>query len=230
MGIRKFIDSIKYNSIFNKCYSTIFIKKDINMLDLNRVNLILPEDVRKELPIVIDTYKISTPLRLAHFLSQCAHESGNWRFKIENLNYSAQALQSVFRKYFPNSEIANSYARKPDKIANFVYANRMENGPPESGDGWRFKGRGYIQLTGRQNYRLFNEEVEEDVLENPELVHEKYPLLSAGWFWNTNNLNNLADKGNTREDIIRVTRRINGGLNGLEDRVRKFKAYYKKLV
>jgi putative chitinase len=229
MGIREIIDKLRESSIFNKIFNEIFIKKDITGMNLAEINKLLPLEVQQELPNVIRTYKIDTPLRLSHFLAQCAHESGNWKFKVENLNYSAQALQSVFRKYFPNEATASQYARKPERIANFVYANRMENGSPESGDGWRFRGRGYIQLTGRANYRLFNQTVNEDILSTPDLVADKYPLLSAAWFWNTNNLNTLADSGSTREDITKVTRRVNGGTNGLDDRIFKFNQYFNTL-
>lgn len=189
----------------------------------------IPDNVIEQMPDVISVCNLNTPLRLAHFLAQCSHESGNWKATTENLNYSAAALQSVFRKYFPDEATAAQYARKPEMIANKVYANRMSNGDEASGDGWRFRGRGYIQLTGRNNYSLFNITVKEDILENPDLVAEKYPLLSAGWFWDSNNLNDLADKGSTEEDVTAVTKRVNGGTHGLDDRISKFKIYFRLL-
>lgn len=189
----------------------------------------IPDNVIEQMPDVISVCNLTTPLRLAHFLAQCSHESGNWKATTENLNYSAAALQSVFRKYFPDEATVAQYARKPEMIANKVYANRMSNGDEASGDGWRFRGRGYIQLTGRNNYSLFNITVGEDILENPDLVAEKYPLLSAGWFWDSNNLNDLADKGSTEEDVTAVTKRVNGGTHGLDDRISKFKIYFRSL-
>jgi putative chitinase len=190
----------------------------------------IPDHVYNQIPDVISKFAINTPLRLAHFLAQCGHESGDWKFKTENLNYSAQALQSVFRKYFPDEATSAQYARKPEMIANKVYANRMANGGEASGDGWKFRGRGYIQLTGRQNYTSFDKVVEENLLENPDLVADKYPLLSAAWFWDNNKLNTLADKGSTDADVTAITKRVNGGTHGLEDRLSKFKKYYSLLA
>jgi putative chitinase len=195
-------------------------------MNLDKLKGIIPDEVLSQIPQTMEKFAINTPLRLAHFLAQCGHESGNWKFKVENLNYSAQALQSVFRKYFPDETTSAQYARKPEMIANKVYANRMANGDEASGDGWRFRGRGYIQLTGRQNYTSFDKVVDEDVLTYPDLVAEKYPLLSAAWFWDSNKLNVLADKGSTDADVTTVTKRVNGGTHGLEDRISKFRRYY----
>jgi putative chitinase len=195
-------------------------------MNLDKLKGIIPDEVLSQIPQTMEKFTINTPLRLAHFLAQCGHESGNWKFKVENLNYSAPALQSVFRKYFPDEATAAQYARKPEMIANKVYASRMANGDEASGDGWRFRGRGYIQLTGRQNYTSFDKVVDEDVLTYPDLVAEKYPLLSAAWFWDNNKLNGLADKGSTDADITAITKRVNGGTHGLEDRIAKFRRYY----
>ena len=161
-------------------------------------------------------YSVDTPERIAGFLAQCGHESGGFRFVEENLNYSAKALDSVFGKYFKNGERdAKKYARKPEKIANVVYANRMGNGDEDSGDGWQFKGRGYIQLTGRNNYTSFAESVELDLDECIDyLKTPKGALESALWFWDTNKLNRYSDK----HDVKGMTKRVNGGYNGLEDR------------
>lgn len=199
-------------------------------MNIENLKTVISEEVLSQIPETVEKFNLNTPLRLAHFLAQCAHESGNWKFKVENLNYSAAALQSVFRKYFPDEATAAQYARKPESIANKVYANRMLNGDEASGDGWKFRGRGYIQLTGRQNYSFFYTAVEDNIIENPDLVAEKYPLLSAAWFWDSNNLNTLADKGDTDSDVTAITKRVNGGTHGLDDRLSKFRNYYKLLV
>jgi putative chitinase len=155
------------------------------------------------------------PSRLAGFIAQCAHESGGFTAIKENLNYSAKGLRGTFGKYFPNDEIANQYAKKPEMIANRVYANRMSNGPEESGDGYRFCGRGLIQLTGRANYTKFAQDlgmsIEDTVayLETPNGA-----VASAGWFWDNNKLNQYCDSG----DFVTLTKRINGGTIGIEDR------------
>lgn len=168
-------------------------------------------------------YDIKSPRRQAMFLSQLAHESGNFRFTSENLNYSADALERVFKKYFPTRELAEEYARQPEKIANRVYANRMGNGDEESGDGWKYRGRGLIQLTGLNNYANYSMHCDNEALTKPEIVAEpEYAADSAGWFWSVNRLNAMADTG----DVRAVTRRINGGFNGLADR----EAKYNKLI
>jgi len=131
----------------------------------------------------------------------------------------------VFKKYFPNEALAKQFERKPNAIANRVYANRMGNGDFNSGDGSKFKGRGYIQLTGKDNYSAFDKVVDDNILENPDLVATKYPLLSAAWFWNKNGLNALADKGGTDLDVTAITKRVNGGTHGLADRITKFKTF-----
>jgi putative chitinase len=164
-------------------------------------------------------YDINTPVRQAMFLSQLAHESGNFRAVQENLNYSVSGLRSVFGKYFPDDEIAAQYARQPERIANRVYANRMGNGEESSGDGWRFLGRGLLQLTGKNNYTAFSLAADNNALLEPDLVAApELAVESGGWFWATNGLNKLADTG----DVKVVTRRINGGYNGLTDREAKF--------
>jgi len=199
-------------------------------MNLTKLNLILPKNVTEQIPGVIEKFNINTPLRLAHFLSQCAHESGNFKFSTENLNYSRQGLMKVFKKYFPNEDIAKQYERKPINIANKVYANRMGNGDENSGDGNRFKGRGYIQLTGKDNYISFDKVVDDNILSNPDLVATKYPILSAAWFWDTRNLNQLADKGGTDLDVTNITKKVNGGVNGLADRISKFKLFSAELM
>jgi putative chitinase len=185
----------------------------------------LPAGVIAELPSVIQKFNITNPLRLSHFLSQCAHESGSFKFLRENLNYSADGLLKIFPKYFKDKATAEAYARKPEKIANRVYASRMGNGDEASGDGWKFAGKGYIQLTGRSNYTEFSKFIGEDCVANPELVSTKYPLSSAAFFFNKNNLWAICDKG-AHDDIVKdVTKRVNGGTHGLDDRLAKFKQY-----
>jgi putative chitinase len=192
---------------------------------MNLSNLKLKAEVMNELPSVIEKYKISTSLRLAHFLAQCSHESGDFNFLRENLNYSAKGLRATFPKYFPNDEIAQQYERQPEKIASKVYANRMGNAEEVTKDGFTFRGRGYIQLTGKDNYKAFSYTIGEDLMTNPDLVATKYPLTSAGFFFEKNNLWSICDKGDTDEVITLVTKRVNGGIIGLADRISKFKKY-----
>lgn len=189
----------------------------------------VPDSVLVELPDVIDKFEINTVNRLSHFLGQCSHESGGFRIIRENLNYSADGLLKIFPKYFTDSLHAKIYARQPEKIANRVYANRMGNGGPETGDGWKFRGRGYIQLTGRNNYSLFNGFVKENIIVEPDLVASKYPLLSASWFFTTNGIHRLCDAGVDRTTITTVTRRINGGTHGLDDRISRTINYFNLL-
>lgn len=181
-------------------------------MDLTKLSL--PPSVKAELPCVMKIFGIDTPLRLAHFLGQAAHESMNFRAVTENLNYSAQGLLRIFPKYFTATE-AQQFQRKPELIANRVYAKRMGNGDAASGDGWKYRGRGFFQLTGKNNYADFDKVVEDNILLNPDLVASKHPLLSAAWFWGRNGLNALADKDN----YVAVTKRINGGVHGLQDRI-----------
>ena len=164
-------------------------------------------------------YDINTPPRVAAFIAQCAHESGGFRALKENLNYRAVTLRKVFPKYFPNDEIAAQYAGKPEMIANRVYGGRMGNGDEASGDGFRYCGRGLIQLTGKNNYQNFADSIETPVEDVPEyLATFEGAVQSACWFWEANNLNQWADAG----DILTLTKRINGGTIGLEDRKKHY--------
>ena len=190
----------------------------------------IPDAVLAQIPDTVAKFDLGTPLRLAHFLAQCGHESGGFKAVVENLNYGAKGLVGTFKKYFPTEAAALPYERKPEKIANRVYANRMANGDEASGDGFKFRGRGYIQLTGRANYTSFNKFVDEDVVASPDLVATKYPLLSAAWFFNSNGLHKLADGGATDTVVTTVTKRVNGGTIGLADRIKHFKEYYSLLV
>jgi putative chitinase len=167
-----------------------------------------------------------TPIRAAHFFAQTSHETGGFKAFSENLNYSAQGLQGIFGKYFPGT-LEESYARQPEKIANRVYASRMGNGDEASGDGWKFRGRGALQLTGKSNYEAFAKYLgNNEVLENPDLVATKYSFESAMFFFERNKLWAICDKGINDAAILELTKRINGGTHGLEDRKAKTYKYY----
>jgi putative chitinase len=166
--------------------------------------------------ITIERFGINTPEKISMFLAQIGHESASLSAVSENLNYSTAGLRATFPKYFPTEDIAASYARNPMKIANRVYANRLGNGPETSGDGWRFRGRGLIQITGRDNYARISKDLDIDCLNHPEILESPlYAALSAGQFWEWRSLNNTSD-------VQTVTRKINGGLNGLYDRVARY--------
>ena len=188
---------------------------------LKKLSSKIPVQVLSELESVIQEFDISNPFRLSHFLAQCAHESGNFKHVRENLNYSAEGLVKVFPKYF-SKETALWYARKPEAIANVVYGSRMGNGDKNSGDGWRFKGAGYLQLTGRVNFKAFADHIgDANIMINPDLVATKYPLTSAAWFFETKKLWKICDEGLHADVVKKVTYRINGGYNGLADRLSK---------
>ncbi len=189
----------------------------------------VPDAVFDQIPGCAEMFSIDTSLRLAHFLAQCAHESAEFTVCEENLNYSAERLKKIFPKYFPDN-LADSYARQPEKIASRVYGNRMGNGDEASREGYKFRGRGYIQLTGKDNYNAFAKTISDDILNNPQLVATKYPLLSAAWFWDTRLLNSLADEGSSDGVVTNITKKVNGGLNGLDDRIKHFKNYYALLT
>jgi putative chitinase len=198
-------------------------------MNLDKLKGHIPDSVIAQIPAVQEKFEINTPLRLAHFLAQTGHESGGFKAVTENLNYGAKGLSTVFKKYF-TPESAKDFERKPEKIANVVYANRMGNGPQASGEGWKFRGRGYIQLTGKDNYTAFDKSVEDDILATPDLVATKYPLLSAAWFFHKNGLHKIADEGATDAVVTKVTKRVNGGTIGLADRILHFKEYHALLV
>ena len=164
--------------------------------------------------------------RAAHFFAQCAHESGNWKATSENLNYGAKGLRGIFGKYFPTEAMAKAYERQPQKIANRVYANRMGNGPESSGDGWKFRGRGFLQLTGHDNYEALSRYIDRpDIMENPDLVAGELAIESALWFFDRNKLWSICDQGINDAAILQLTKRINGGTHGLDDRKLKTKKY-----
>jgi putative chitinase len=197
-------------------------------IDLSRLKGHVPDAVITQIPTVMEKFQINTPLRLAHFLAQCGHESGNFKAVQENLNYSADGLKKIFPKYFPGN-LSESYARNPEKIASKVYGGRMGNGDESTKEGFKFRGRGYIQLTGKSNYTAFAKSIGEDTISNPDLVATKYPLASAAWFFSKNGLNSIADKGADSSTVTAVTKRVNGGTIGLADRIKHFNEYYKLL-
>jgi putative chitinase len=171
-------------------------------------------------------YKM-TPERAAHFFAQTAHESGNFKAFSENLNYGASGLTTTFKKYFPTTEKALLYERKPEKIANLVYGNRMGNGDEASGDGFKFRGRGALQLTGKDNYKVFSEYLKKpEIMTNPDLVATEYAFESAIFFFDRNKLWDICDKGVNKDTILALTKRINGGTHGLADREEKTLKYY----
>jgi putative chitinase len=193
-------------------------------LELDQLRQIIPKNPYVEywynaLEQLLPQYQIDTPHRLAAFLAQCAHESGNFVFIKENLNYRWQSLRKIFPKYFPTDALAQQYEKQPEKIANKIYANRMGNGSEDSGDGYRFCGRGLIQVTGRDNYSWFAASLDISPEEASEYMETfEGAAQSACWFWETNNLNQWADRG----DIVTLTKRINGGTIGLEDRQKHY--------
>lgn len=188
----------------------------------------IPDSVIAQIPDTAAKFNITNTLRLAHFLAQCGHESGGFKAVQENLNYSADGLKKIFPKYFPGT-LNESYARNPEKIANKVYSSRMGNGDETSGDGFKFRGRGYIQLTGKSNYAAFDKMVEDNILATPDLVATKYPLMSAAFFFDSNKLWSICDKGADDATVTAVTKRVNGGTIGLADRIKHFKEYYELL-
>jgi putative chitinase len=199
-------------------------------LKLEKLKGHIPDSVIAQIPDTAAKFGINTPLRLAHFLAQCGHESGGFKATQENLNYSAKGLMGIFKKYFPTQTLAEQYQRNPQKIASKVYGGRMGNGPESSGEGFKFRGRGYIQLTGKENYTAFGKSINEDMTAAPDKVATHYPLLSAAWFFSKNGLHKMADGGATDAVVTSITKRVNGGTIGLADRIKHFKEYYHLLA
>jgi putative chitinase len=198
--------------------------------NLDRLRGHVPQAVIDQIPDTAAKFGITTPLRLAHFLAQTSHESGGFKVFSENLSYGSKGLLTIFPKYFKTIDKANAYQRKPEKIANLVYANRMSNGDEASGDGWKYRGRGALQTTGKCNYQDFSKFMGiPDIMTNPDLVASKYALASAGFFFKKNNLWSICDKGSSPEVVTLVTKRVNGGTIGLADRQKHFKEYYNLL-
>jgi putative chitinase len=201
----------------------------VSGLKLERLKGHIPDSVISQIPETAAKFGIDTPLRLAHFLAQCGHESGGFKATQENLNYSASGLKGIFGKYFKEAGLAEQYQRNPQKIASRVYGGRMGNGPESTGDGFKFRGRGYIQLTGKDNYTAFGRAINEDLTVNPDKVATHYALLSAAWFFTKNGLHKMADGGATDAVVTQITKRVNGGTIGLPDRIKHFKEYYNLL-
>lgn len=209
------------------------IKEDVVIpsggpLNIEKLKGHIPDVVLAQIPDTAKKFNITNNLRLAHFLSQCGHESGGFKAVSENLNYSADGLKKIFGKYFPGN-LNESYAKQPEKIASRVYGNRMGNGDEASKEGYKFRGRGYIQLTGKANYTKFTQFIGEDCVANPDLVATKYPLASAAFFFDSNKLWAICDRGADDATVTSVTKRVNGGTLGLSDRIKHFKEYYNLL-
>jgi putative chitinase len=231
-------DGIVGNATWSKLFGEAkpkaeVIKEDVviapvGSLNIDKLKGHIPDTVLAQIPETAKKFNITSNLRLAHFLAQCGHESGNFKAVSENLNYSADGLKKIFGKYFPGN-LNESYARKPEKIAARVYASRMGNGDEASGDGFKFRGRGFIQLTGKNNYTNFSKFIGEDCVANPDLVATKYPLASAGFFFDSNKLWAICDRGADDATVTAVTRRVNGGTIGLADRIKHFKEYHNLL-
>lgn len=203
---------------------------NVGGLKLEKLKGHIPDSVISQIPDTAAKFGLNTPLRLAHFLAQCGHESGGFKVVNENLNYSAKGLMGIFKKYFPTQALAEQYQRKPEMIASKVYGGRMGNGPESTKEGYKFRGRGYIQLTGKENYTAFGKAINEDMTVNPDKVATHYPLLSAAWFFTKNGLHKIADQGATDQVVTSITKRVNGGTIGLADRIKHFKEYYHLLA
>ena len=212
----------------DKIVAPVISSPSVGGLKIDKLRGHIPDSVIAQIPDTAAKFNITNNLRLAHFLAQCGHESGGFKAVSENVNYSAAGLKNIFGKYFPGN-LSESYARNPQKIASRVYGNRMGNGPEESGDGYKFRGRGFIQLTGKNNYTQFTKFIGEDCVSNPDLVATKYPLASAAFFFDSNKLWAICDKGADNATITAVTKRVNGGTIGLADRIKHFNEYYKLL-
>jgi putative chitinase len=222
-----------WSKLFGESKPVEVIKEDVVIpsggpLNLEKLKGHIPDAVIAQIPETAAKFNITNNLRLAHFLSQCGHESGGFKAVSENLNYSADGLKKIFGKYFPGN-LNESYARQPEKIAARVYASRMGNGDEASKEGFKFRGRGFIQLTGKANYTNFTKFIGEDCIANPDLVATKYPLASAAFFFDSNKLWSICDKGADDATVTAVTKRVNGGILGLQDRIKHFKEYYKLL-
>jgi len=195
-------------------------------MDFNKLKGKIPDEVIAKLPVIEEKFEANTPVRMAHFLAQCAHESGGFKLKVENLNYSAKGLLGTFRKYFPTEALRKQYERKPIMIASRAYADRIGNGPEATKDGYTYRGRGYIQTTGKSNYQAFTKFIGEDCVANPDLVATKYPLESAAFFFDNRKLWTICDKGANDATVTAVTKVVNNGINGLPERLKYFREYY----
>jgi len=199
--------------------------------DISKLSSVVPEIYFSEFELFNERYNVNTKNRVSHFISQAQHESANFTTVTENLNYSSMGLLNTFPKYFPDEDTAKHYAKQPEKIANRVYANRMGNGDEISGDGWKFRGRGIFQLTGKGNYTAFSMYTKKDILNNPGFLQTPNGAVeSALWFWTRNGLNKLADKGADDAVVKEITKVINGGFSHLAERQKLFKEVYQLLL
>ena len=226
-------DGVVGDGTWSKMFGGEVIKEDVviptgGTLKLEKLKGHIPDAVITQIPETAVKFNITNPLRLAHFLAQCGHESGGFKAVSENLNYSADGLKKIFGKYFPGN-LHESYAKQPEKIASRVYGGRMGNGDEASKEVYKFRGRGFIQLTGKENYTNFTKFIGEDCISNPDLVSTKYPLASAAFFFDSNKLWSICDKGSDDATVTSVTKRVNGGILGLQDRIKHFKEYYNLL-
>ena len=185
----------------------------------------IPDAVLDQIPDVAKKFNITNPLRLAHFLAQASHESAGFKAVQENLNYSADGLKKIFPKYFPGN-LAEGYAKNPEKIASKVYGSRMGNGDETTKEGYKFRGRGFLQTTGKENYKKLGDFLGVNLIESPDLVATKYPLASAAFFFDSNKLWTICDKGADEATVTAVTKRVNGGTIGISDRIKHFKEYF----
>lgn len=197
-------------------------------MDISKLQSIIPDEVYQHLldSIIQNTYEINTRLRMSHFVAQTMEESENYTRLSENLNYSADGLLKIFPSHFTQSD-AQLYQHHPDKIANRAYGNRMGNGDEASGDGWKYRGSGYIMTTGKNNFTLESNKLKVDFVNNPDLLRtHQYALMSAGDFWYSNGINKIADLGTSTDTITLITKKINNGINGLQQRISNFQKVY----
>lgn len=212
----------------DKIVAPVISSPSVGGLKIDKLRGHIPDSVIAQIPDTAAKFNITNNLRLAHFLAQCSHESGGFKSVKENLNYSADGLKKIFPKYFPGN-LAESYAKNPEKIASKVYGGRMGNGNESTKEGYKFSGKGYLQTTGKDNYRRLGEFLGVDLISNPDLVATKYPLASAAFFFQSNKLWSICDEGADDKTITKLTKRINGGTIGLGHRIKEFNHFYKLL-
>ena len=212
----------------DKIVAPVISSPSVGGLKIDKLRGHIPDSVIAQIPDTAAKFNITNNLRLAHFLAQCGHESGGFKAVSENVNYSADGLKKIFPKYFPGN-LSESYARNPEKIASRVYASRMGNGDESTKEGFKFRGRGFLQTTGKNNYTQFSKFIGEDCVSNPDLVATKYPLASAAFFFEVNKLWSICDEGADDKTITKLTKRINGGTIGLGHRLSEFRKFYKLL-
>ena len=227
-------DGIVGDGTWSKMFGSQVIKEDVVIpkggpLNLEKLKGHIPDSVIAQIPETAVKFNITNSLRLAHFLAQCSHESGGFKVFQENLNYSADGLKKIFPKYFPGN-LSESYARNPEKIASKVYGGRMGNGLESTKEGYKFRGRGALQTTGKENYKKLGDFLGVDLISNPDLVATKYPLASAAFFFESNKLWSICDKGADESTVKAVTKRVNGGLIGIDHRLSEYTKFNKLLL